>query len=136
MTDPAHENSAAGLVNEVLADVNRLIRGEVALARAEAEESLRDMVKGVVHLLIAAVFALVALNVLAGMLVMLLVWLGAGPILASLLVGVALLLVAAGLTVFGLQRLRLESLVPDRFLKNLRRDKRTLQTAVKSDATT
>lgn len=136
MTDPAHENSAAGLVTEVLADVNRLIRGEVALARAEAEESLRDMVKGVVHLLIAAVFALVALNVLAGMLVMLLVWLGAGPILASLLVGVALLLVAAGLTVFGLQRLSLETLVPDRFFKNLRRDKRTLQTAVKSDATT
>ena len=136
MTDPAHENGAAGLVTEVLADVNRLIRGEVALARAEAEESLRDMVKGVVHLLIAAVFALVALNVLAGMLVMLLVWLGAGPILASLLVGVALLLVAAGLTVFGLQRLSLETLVPDRFFKNLRRDKRTLQTAVKSDATT
>jgi uncharacterized membrane protein YqjE len=135
MTRPAQDDGAGTLMADVFADVTRLIRGEVALAKAEVEESLREKARGVVLLVLAAVVALVALNVLAGTMVMIVVWLGATPVWASLIVGVVLVLATVGAAFYGMHLLGAKSLLPEKFLRNLRRDKQTFETAVKSDAT-
>lgn len=133
---PLPDTSSTGLlVSEVLGGLSRLVRGEVALARAEVEAKLQDSARGALHLVWAAVIAMVALNVLAGVLIAALVKAGIDPLWASGGVGVGLLLLAGGFAQFGLQRMTAGSLIPERALRNLRRDAETLKEVVTKDAT-
>ena len=58
--------SPVDLVGDVIAGFSRLVRGEFALATAEAKRSLTDAKGALVKLVVAAVLGITALNVLAG----------------------------------------------------------------------
>ena len=58
MTDQPHKEggeTSAGLVGDVLIGFSRLVQGEIALARAEAERGLRDIMKAIAFVAVAAI---------------------------------------------------------------------------------
>ncbi len=114
----------------------RLISGEIALARAEAKRSIGDAGSALGKLAIAAILAVVALNVLSGAAVAGLVMLGLTPVWASLAVGAGLVLLAALIARVALAQLKPANLAPKRMMANLRQDAETLKSMVISDATT
>lgn len=138
MTDQPHRTaseSPGGLLGDVVSGFARLIRGELALARAEAKRSLNDATAGLGKLVIAAILGITALNVLAGAAVAVLVAIGLAPVWASVLVGVALLLLAYAIIQIGLAQLKPSNLAPKRVMANLRHDAETLKSMVIADAT-
>lgn len=138
MTDqsdrPAGE-APAGLLGDIVTGFARLLRGELALARAEAKRSLGEATAAMAKLVIAAIFGITAVNVLAGAVVAGLVALGLAPIWASVLVGCGLLLLAYALVQIALPQLKPSNLVPTRTMANLRQDAETLTSMGNSDAT-
>jgi len=126
-TDPNATKATGSLLSDALSQMGRLVRGEVALARAEVEENLRAAAAGVGMLVAAAVIALTALNVLAAALVAALSELGIEGAWAALIVGGLLAVVALTLAMTGANRLKATSLTPDRTAANLRRDAETLR---------
>lgn len=138
MTDTAHRTtgeSPVGLLGDVVTGFARLLRGELALARAEAKRSLSDAASGLGKLVIAAILAITALNVLAGAAVAALVAVGLAPVWASVLVGVGLLLLAFAILQIAVAQLKPENLAPKRVMANLRHDAETLKSMVIADAT-
>jgi hypothetical protein len=123
MRDPELETvGATTLMSDIVSGLGRLIRGELMLAKAEATEGLKTAAGGLVKIAVAAVLALVGLNVLAGAAVAGLAATGLGPAWASLIVGVALVVLAVILALAGRAALRLRGMMPDRALRGLRRD--------------
>ena len=133
--DSAHRESAANLLGDVASGFGRLIRGELALARAEAKRSLSDATSAVGKLVVAAILGGVALNVLAGAAVVGLVAAGLTPVWASVAVGVGILLVAFVLVQLALSQLKPANLAPNRSMANLRQDAETFKSMVIPDAT-
>jgi hypothetical protein len=116
------EAGMMSLLSEVAAGVGRLVKGELRLARAEATEGLKAAGSGLVKIGVAAVVGLVGLNVLAGAAVAALAVAGLGPVWASLIVGLALCLLALVLVMAGRSALQLRGVWPDRALRGLQRD--------------
>ncbi len=138
MTDPSNKSAGdnpASLFGDVLLGFARLVKGELALARAEAERSLRDAARALGILAIAALLGITALTVLSGAMVAGLVRLGMPLHWAAVVVGVGLFAVAAGLVYYALHLLKPENLAPNRSFQNLRRDAETLKTMVTPGAT-
>jgi hypothetical protein len=117
----------ASLLSEVMAGLGRLLKGELALARAEATENVKAAGAGIAKIAVGLVVALVGLNVLAGAAVAGLAATGMGPAWASLIVGAVLCAVALALVFAGKAALRLHGLWPDRTLRGLRRDAEAVQ---------
>jgi len=115
------------LLSDVISGMSRLVRGELKLAKAEAAEGVKHAVGGLVKIAIAAVLALVGLNVLAGAAVAALAATGMGPAWASLIVGVALCVLALILVLAGKAALKLRGLWPDRAMRGVRRDAEAVQ---------
>lgn len=134
-SDRTASDSSADLLSDVVSGVARLIRGELALARAEAKRSLGDATSALAKLVIAAILGITALNVLSDAAVAGLVALGLSPLWASVAVGVGLLLLAFALMQIGSAQLKPSNLAPKRMMANLRQDAETLKTMVISDAT-
>lgn len=138
MTDQTQRpggESPVDLVGDVVAGLSRLVRGEFALATAEAKRSLNDAKGALVKLVVAAVLGITALNVLAGAAIAALVAAGLAPIWATLVVGIALLVVVYALVQSGLSQIKPSNLAPKRIMANLRQDAETLKSMVISDAT-
>ncbi len=110
------------LLSEVVLGLGRLVKGELRLARAEATEGVKAAVSGLVKIVIAAVVALVGLNVLAGAAVAALAEAGLGPAWAAVAVGLGLCVVALVLGLAGKSALKLKGLWPDRAVQGVRRD--------------
>ncbi|OYU17549.1 MAG: hypothetical protein CFE34_15120 [Rhodobacteraceae bacterium PARR1] len=128
--DPSPENRTTGaLIQSAFQHVNGLIRGEIALARTEVEESLRAAAAGVGMLAIALALVLVALNVLAAAIVAGLTEAGLHPGWAALIVGGFFLIAAGVLAMLGKSALDPVNLTPTRTARNLRRDVETLKEA-------
>lgn len=96
------EAPLAGLFADVIEGVSRLVRGEIALAKAEAHLALQRAARAAAQIAVAGVLALVGLNALAGAAVAGLVALGLAPGWSGLVVGTVLLLVALGYLQHGL----------------------------------
>ncbi len=138
MTTGPHETagqSPAGLFGDVVTGITRLVKGEIALARAEAERSLHDALGALAIIVIAAILAITALNVLAGAAIAALIAAGLTPVGASLVVGIALLAIAFGMLQYARHRLTPQNLAPKRSFLNLRRDAKTFKSMVNPDAT-
>ncbi len=138
MTDRPHNGagqSRVTLMGDVVAGFARLVRGEFALASAEAKRSLGDASAALAKLVIAAILGITAVNVLSGAAVAGLVLAGLAPIWASLAVGAALLLAAYIFVRVGLAHLKPANLAPKRMMANLRQDAQTLKSLVIPDAT-
>jgi hypothetical protein len=134
-TDRSAGESPVGLLGEVVAGFGRLVKGELALARAEAKRSLGDATSALGKLVIAAILGITALNVLAGAAIAGLIAAGLAPVWASVAVGAGLLLLAFAIVQIGLAQLKPSNLAPKRILANLRHDAETLKSMVISDAT-
>jgi len=104
-----------------------LFRKEMDLARAEADEALRNAAVGAGLLVSAVVIALTALTVLAAALVAALTELGLEPGWSSLIVGVAFALIALLLAMQGASKLRSVKLGPQRMADNVKADIATVR---------
>jgi len=133
--DSTSGESPVGLLSDVVAGFGRLLRGELALARAEAKRSFGAVTSALVKLMIAAILGITALNVLSGAAIAALVAAGLSPPWASVAIGAALLLAVFGLVRTALAELTPANLAPKRMMDNLRHDAEILKSMVISDAT-
>lgn len=82
------------LFSDVLNGVDRVVRGEVAVAKTEVRQNMRAMRRSAVQFVMAAMFGVIALNLLAGASVAALVAMGLTAGTAGLTVGAVLLMAA------------------------------------------
>jgi hypothetical protein len=115
------------LLAEVLAGLGRLVKGEVALARAEVKEGLHNLSAELAKIILAVVLAIVALNVLASAAVAALMTAGvsAGP--AGLMVGLGLLGVAIAFARSARTKLQMQGWIPGRALRGLGMDAQAIR---------
>ena len=132
---PDPQPSAPDLLSDLVSGLSRLVRGEIALAQAEAKRSLHDMLGALIAALVAVVLIITALNVLAAAAVAGFVALGLSPVWASVIVGVVLVIVALILVQYARRQISPSNLAPKRSIRNLQRDAETLKTMVKPGAT-
>lgn len=117
-----HDRSLGDLVGTLGRDVVRLVRQEIQLARAEADESLKKAVAALVTIGVALAIALAGLVILllAAVTALSNVW---EPWVASLVVGGAAVIVAVVLAMSGQKKLRATSLAPRRTRESLQHDR-------------
>lgn len=123
--------SSANIVDTVRAlfeDGTLLLRQEVKLAKAEAEEKIEQVQYGVIEIGAAALIAMVALFVLAQAVVQALANL-MPPSLAALLVGVVLAICAYVSFSRGQQNLTARNLTKSRTAQSIREDIETIKEA-------
>lgn len=133
MTIETDHRPAPGL-NELLGDTLRhgadLVHAELALLRAEMSSNIRRVAMGLVFFAVAAVFSVIALGLVVDAAV---AWLA--PVVGS--VGTAAIICAAVTAVaaivflvIGMNRVRIETLYPERAASSLRRDAQMIQERV------
>ncbi|MXQ08119.1 phage holin family protein [Alphaproteobacteria bacterium GH1-50] len=128
MTERAADpRGSASLIGDIVTHLSNLLQSEIALAKSEISENLGRAGVAVGLLIGAMIIALTALNVLAAAVVTGLTALGIAPGWASLIVGVALSLIAYLLLRKGLNDLKLSSLAPSKTVENVRRDVATMK---------
>lgn len=126
MSFEADPRPTGTLLSDAVNQLTRLVRGEVALAKAEVAQNIKNAGMGVGLLVGAVVIVFVALNVLVLALVAALsAIMPAGW--ASLLVGLVLLAVAGLLAMRGLNALKPENLAPSRTLANVQADAQAIK---------
>ena len=130
MSFEADQRPIGTVLNDAINQLTRLVRGEVALAKAEVAQNLRAAGLGVGLLVGAVVLSLVALQVLAAAAVAALAETGMGPGWAALIVGVVILAVAVVLALRGLASLKPENLAPTRTVRNVQADAQTIKETV------
>ena len=111
----------------------RMMRNEAALLRAEASHALGETQRALISLVVAAVLAMVGLNVLAGAGVAGLTELGLSPFISALIVGGVFVLLALGFAASAKARLKSENLTPRRSGESLKRNLDTVQAALKQE---
>lgn len=118
-----HADASIGsLLKELAHEVPALLRNEVALARSEMRDNLRDTGKAVGEIATGGAVAVAGLVVLlmAGVYALSEVM---APWLAALLVGAGALLVGYMMLAAGKRKLDSESLRPERSMESLRKDR-------------
>lgn len=117
-----HDRSLGDLVGTLGRDVVRLVRQEIQLARAEADESLKKAIAALVTIGVALAIALAGLVILLLAAVTALdnIW---PAWVASLVVGGAAIIVAAIMAKSGQSKLRTTSLAPRRTKESLEHDR-------------
>lgn len=114
--------SVAGLISDSLARILGILRGEIALAKAEMRDGVTKAGSALGLMGVAAVLAVVGLNTLAGAAVLALIAAGMPELGAALVVGLAVLGVSVILVAVARARLRTASLAPRRVAANLKKD--------------
>jgi len=113
-------------VSELFADAlnqfSKLIRSEINLARAEMTVKARQMMSGAAMLVAAAVVLIPSLVLLLMSFAQMLVEVGMRGSVAHLIAGILGLAIMGGLAWAGIQRLKSDTLVPDRTMGQLRQD--------------
>lgn len=127
------QRATGGLLSDALSHLANMVRGEVALAKAEVTQSIRAAAIGVGLVLIAVILAITSLNVLSAAAVAALVTAGLSPVWAALAVGLPVAVLAIILARQGLDALKPSGFVPSRTLRNLQRDAETLKEGMTHD---
>lgn len=133
--DPAPAETAEGrhdtrsigtILGDIVTDFRSLVRDEMALAKAEIRQSLDKVIAGATLTGIGAVLAGTGLNALvaAAVLGLATIW---DAWLAALVVGIAVILVGGILAMVGLRNLRAAELLPDRTIRTVQEDVRTVK---------
>ena len=123
-------------LKEVLHLASNLLRGEVALARAEIAQNLRAAAVGLGLILTAVVMMFVAVNLIAASAVMVVVAAGVPDVWAPLVVALGLVVLALLLVRYGAASLQLSRLTPARTAAHLRRDAEILKERMTDDPQT
>jgi hypothetical protein len=119
---PPEAKPVSELISDGLAQFSRLIRNEVALARAEVAGKAKQVARGGAMLGVAAFVALPALVILMLALAAFLHELGLAWSLSYLITAVVGFVVAGILAMLGMSRLKAEALLPNRTINQLHRD--------------
>ena len=114
------------LLGDALRESSDLARKELALFRTEMSDNVRTIAMGLVMVIAAAVFSILALIWLTQALVDWLATKVGSHALAALIVGGVLALIAIGLGLYGRSAMSKTSLAPTRTAKSLQRDKEVL----------
>lgn len=123
---PGDPPGLGDLVGGLASDIQDLVRGEIALGRAELEQKLDRVIMAAIWLLGGALLAFAGLvvvlqGVAAILALMMPVW------LALLIVGVIIVGVGAAFGKSGLAMMSLKTLTPDRTVANLQKDAQLLK---------
>jgi len=116
------QRSLSELVSDAVDQFTKLIRNEMAIARAELSAKASEAMTGIGLLVGGAVLAIPALVLLLMALAAWLMHLGMSPPIANLLAGIAGAVIAGLLAWIGLGRLKPENLTPRRTIEQLQRD--------------
>ena len=122
MTTTETPKSSGDLIADIMGNVGNLVRDEVDLARTEITSSVTKAGGALGLMAFALLLAITGLNVLAASLVALVIWLGVPPGRATVVVGVALMVIAYVLFLFGKSALKHIGFMPTRTARNLQRD--------------
>jgi Putative Actinobacterial Holin-X, holin superfamily III len=118
--------SLGDVVGGLAADAQALIRGEIALARAEFDQGVHRMIKALVWLMGGALFGFAGLVVvLQGAAFALAIVIPAWA--ASLAVGIVIVIIGALFARAGLSRVSLRALAPERTAANLEKDAQVIK---------
>ena len=123
----ADRKPVSELFSDALQQLSKLMRHEVALAKAELSVNAKQMARGGIMLGGAAVVALPSLFILMMALAAFLMELGLAASLACLITAVVGFVVAGILAKVGLNRLRADLLMPNRTINQLQRDAATVK---------
>lgn len=115
-------------IKDLVADTTLLVRQEISLARAEAEEKFEQVQTGVAAVAAGMLLAFVALIVLVQALVVALSNI-MPPSIASLLVGVVLAVIAFVAVKNGSDQLKVKNLKPRRTMRSVRESAETIREA-------
>lgn len=131
MNETTNQGGMGAILGELLKDLQTLVRGEIALARAEVREDLAAAGKGVASLAVALIFALTGFIfvMLAATYVLHLwvrMWIAAG------IVGGALVLLALIFAMSGKKRLSATNLKPDQTIDSLKENQAWAKQQIKS----
>ena len=123
---PQATHSLGEIAGGLAGDVGDLVRGELALARAEFDGKLHSLIGSAITMVGGALVAFAGLVVLLlGLAAVLAMWL---PLWASLLiVGVFIVFVGGLVARRGLAQLSLKNITPNRTAANLTQDGRILK---------
>ena len=122
MTPPDAPKSAGEMMTDILGNVSNLVRNETDLARAEIGESLKKAMASLGSMALAAVLAIVGINLLAVFIVGLVVQAGVPPHWATVLVGAGFLILALILFTTAKSALNQIGFVPSRAARSVSRD--------------
>src|SRR5215203_4931472 len=114
------------LLGDALRESSDLARKELALFRTEMSDNVRTIAMGLVMVIAAAVFSILALIWLTQALVDWLATKVGSHALAALIVGGVLALIAVGLGLYGRSAMSRTSLAPTRTVQSIQRDKEVL----------
>ncbi|MGQ9682826.1 MAG: phage holin family protein [Anaerolineae bacterium] len=126
MQEPVRERSVSELAGDLLGDVQRLLRDEVRLARAELTESAREILRGSIMLAAAGFVALLGV-IFVGVAVFYAIFLALPGWAAALLTATAFFILAGILYLIGRSRLRPSHLRPEETIRSLEEDREWLQ---------
>jgi Putative Actinobacterial Holin-X, holin superfamily III len=124
--DPVNRETIRDLFDEVLRDTSDLAQKEWELYRAELSESIRQMVLGIVMIVVAAVFAIGAIILLAEAVQEWLATVLNSEALSALIVGVVVALITVGVGLYGRKIFSSFSLVPTHTVRSVQADKKVL----------
>lgn len=125
-TEQIHDKSLGELLSELADHSASLVRDEIALARQELREKVRDFRTAVMLLAVGAVGALIAVMSLCAALVLILTAY-MKPWQSALLVGIVLSLIAGALLALGLSQMKHTDLKPEQTLETLEENKEWLK---------
>jgi hypothetical protein len=131
---PQQQGSAEGIgsmLGGLLKDLQDLVRGEVALAKAEIKEDVSTAGKGVAALATAAFFGLTGfIFLMLGLTYLLNIWMRMW--IAAAIVGLVLVAIAAVLGMSGKSKLSSTSLKPDQTIDSLKEDQQWAKEQISS----
>jgi uncharacterized membrane protein YqjE len=130
--EPGDQQGYGALLTGLLKDLQDLVRGEVRLAKAELRDDVKSVTSAAGMLGAAAILSLVGLTILMiGVAVLITEWVDEDW-QAFGLVGLALLLLAAGLGLLAKNRLSAAQLAPEQSIESLKEDKEWVSQQVRS----
>ena len=125
-TNPRADESIGDIATGLAGDLQDLVRGELALARAEFDQKLHGLVTAAIAVVGGALVAFAGLVVLLeGGAALLARWIPTWS--ALLIVGIVIVLVGALIARGGLAKLSLQNLKPDRTVASVRADARIVK---------
>jgi len=127
---PSGTAGLGGAVADTLRSFHDLIDSEISLLKAETKANVRQVLAGFVAFIFGLVFAIVTATLLVEALVAWLAVLWDNQTLAALVVAIGAAAVAAGLFLFGWMQFATFSPTPDRTLKSVAEDARTISDTV------
>jgi uncharacterized membrane protein YqjE len=117
-----NERSTTSLVGDLVNQVTELVRKELQLFRAEVDDKGTQVVVALGSIVAGLVIIIAALNVLSAALVAALTNAGIPAAWSAVIVGVVLAIVAAVLANRGMNKLKAQSLAPQRTARAASRD--------------